>query len=768
MDAYIRFILRYRWPVLALLAALTAAAGWNMSRGEVASSIGRMFLSEHPGYQRYLDRQSEFGNNDVIVAAIEEPDYLSRDVQRRIKAVCREIEDFAPDSTVRSVLDAQRVEGSEDELLVRRYAAEARRRPELREKLRQELSEDPFARGLFVSTDGLSAAIVVELDTAKDMPAELGPRLIDKIYEALEKAGFPEEKVHMVGIPATVSTVVEQTQFNLERLFPLVCVVLLFTVWIMFHRFWPVVVSMTVALIAVIWTMGFAVLLDRQVSILASMIPGVILIISFSDVIHLCSAYLLELGRGLSRDDAILAAGTDVGTACLLTSVTTFAGFVSLSLVPTPVFRTLGLTLAFGVSVSLLIAITLVPILWSLMRRPKPWKRGTTGRVQEGLDRLLEAVSRFSTRRAKLIVLVFAALAVTVTWGTSQARIETDMAKRVDEEHRLRKDGDWFRAHYSGSNMVDLYIDTPEGRDLLDPEIFASIARLQEAVEGLEEVDRAYSLVDLMEMIHREFGSGGEDAESVLPQSRQALAQYLLLFGMSGGEDLDRLVDFERRTMRMTVHLPGEGVVHTKDTGLAVQEIAKRELGQKAGFEVTGLTYLMGDWIDELVGGQKRGLALAIFMITVMMSVGLRSWRIGLWSMIPNLLPLLVLGGYLGIFWGDVDSDLLGLAMIAIGIGVDDTVHFLMRFRIEARRTRDTAEAIHQTFQFSGRGIVITTVILVMGFMPFALSDYLSLAVMGTLLPMTLVVALVADLLLVPALVSLGWVRFPGPDGAAR
>ena len=142
------------------------------------------------------------------------------------------------------------------------------------------------------------------------------------------------------------------------------------------------------------------------------------------------------------------------------------------------------------------------------------------------------------------------------------------------------------------------------------------------------------------------------------------------------------------------------------------------------------------------------------------MMLGLASWRVGLWSMIPNLLPLLVLAGVLGWATEAIDSDVMALAMIAIGIGVDDTIHFLSRLRVESRRQPDTSRALQQTLYFSGRGIIITTVILVVGFSPFATADYLSHFMMGTLLPLTLVVALVADLLLVPSLVRVGLIRF--------
>ena len=145
------------------------------------------------------------------------------------------------------------------------------------------------------------------------------------------------------------------------------------------------------------------------------------------------------------------------------------------------------------------------------------------------------------------------------------------------------------------------------------------------------------------------------------------------------------------------------------------------------------------------------------------MIIWMKSVRIGLWSMLPNLLPILVLGGYLGLFYDEIDSDTITIAMIAIGIGVDDTIHFLMRWRFESARSTTTAEALDRTFHFSGRAIIITTVILAAGFAPFAFSDYYSVRIMGTLLPFTLVVALLADLLFVPALVKLGAIKICTP-----
>jgi predicted RND superfamily exporter protein len=194
--------------------------------------------------------------------------------------------------------------------------------------------------------------------------------------------------------------------------------------------------------------------------------------------------------------------------------------------------------------------------------------------------------------------------------------------------------------------------------------------------------------------------------------------------------------------------------------GNMARDLIQNTLGDSVHVKASGLVYLLGDFFEVILAGQKTALILAFMSIALIMMIGLRSVGAGLWSMFPNVLPLFALCGYLGLFSDYIDSDVIIIAIMAIGIGVDDTIHFLMRFRIESHRQDDLEKAVQQTFFYSGRGIVITTVILVIGFTPFAVSDYLTINMMGTLLPMALIVALLADLFLVPALIRVGAIRF--------
>jgi predicted RND superfamily exporter protein len=646
-------------------------------------------------------------------------------------------------------------------LYVSSYADEASEDPSRIPDLILALRDDSLAGGLVISADGRSTAVLPEIDpeVQGDLPAERGPQIIHEVLRIFEEEGFALSEIHRAGFLVAIAEVVDQTYYNLRRIFPFVVLILLLTVWLMFRRLWPAVISMFASLLAVIWTMGFAVQLDHQVNILMATVPAVIIIVGFSDVVHLCSAYLLELGEGIGKQQAILNSAEDVGKACFFTSLTTFVGFVCLSLIPTPMFRSLGVILGFGVASALLIAMTIVPIFFSLMPEPKPLRKGATSRVHDWLDQVLTATERLATGRTRTIVAGSGLILLLSLLGLAHLDIEADFARRFREDNKIRQDLLWFEDRFAGTTGLDIYVETPESDGLFDPEAFARIARFQDILTELPRVDQAFSLVNLVREIHDELNVDANDA-GVLPDPRQAMDQYLLLFELGGGRDLDRLVDFERRTMRITLRLNDEGFRASASVAGEALALAEQILGESATAEPSGLTFLLGDWLDEILAGQRNGLLLSLLTITFMMMLALRSFRAGLWSMVPNVLPLLVLGGYLGGVWDYVDSDTLMLAIIAIGIGVDDTIHFLVRYRIEEARSPDTATAIHRTFDFAGRAIVMTSVILVAGFSPFALSAYYTTRMMGTLLPLCLVVALLADLLLVPALVQVGLISF--------
>ncbi|MCB9487335.1 MAG: MMPL family transporter [Deltaproteobacteria bacterium] len=767
MHAFIKGVLRFRYIILVVIVLISVGAGMILTKAVVGTSLAQLFLGNSQGYDRYLERIEQFGTDEIVIVALENADPLDPAVQDKLAVADRKLHEIEGVIRTFSVLSADSMRSVDDTLMIEKYADRAQALGDKREALRSELVSDHFVGGLLVSKDGKHTALMIEMEGGDRRPAELTVQIMKDIRRSFEEAGFEKGAIKLVGQPVSLAASMEATNFNLKRIFPITAVMLIIAVWLMFHRFWPVVFTMGVAIVAVLWTMAFTVLIDRHISVLVAIIPAVILVISFSDVVHLCSAYLLELGRGQSKHDAILAAGEDVGKACLYTSLTTFVGFVSIAMVPTPAFRQLGLSLGFGVGVALLLAVVLSPILFKLFPQPKPWREGATLVLQRALDRVLAGAAKFGRRRAWLATGVFAVILILSIMGCLRMHFEADITKRFDPDHPVRTDLAFYETRFVGSNIFEIYVTAPETDGLLDPELFSRIAAFQDELEAQHDVGKIQSLVDLMRLMHQAL-NGLDPSSKDLPATHDALAQYLLLFESSGGSDLERIVDFDRRTMRMTIYLDNQAIRATSELGRRAAVLAEKHLGDRAEVQVTGVIYLIGLWLDQIIIGQGRGLITAVVVITLLMMVALRSVRVGLASMIPNLIPLLALGGWLGWTWDPVDSDLIMIGMIAIGIGVDDTIHFLMRYRIESARCATVAEAIGNTFYFSGRGIIITTVILIMGFAPFELSSYSSLKAQGTLLPLTLIVALLADLYLVPALVTLGVMRFPLGKGTGE
>ena len=760
MQSYINFILKHRFLVLAVLVVVTVLAGWKASTASMSTRLGEDMMGDHPEFHSYLEHCRKFRSDSVVVIGLEDPDMLSVASLDRLAAVVTALEDMPDIANVDSILDAARMSGDGKVLKQVDYADEARKRPGERMQIAKDLGADPLAGELFVARDGKAHSVLVEFTVDEERSGERLPEIVADIRAAVADAGYAPEQIHLGGFSAAVAETMIQMQYHVSTLFPFVAVILLVTVWLLFRRLWPAAVTMAVSLMAVTWTVGFVVFLEGTVHALLTITPPVILLVAFSDVVHLCSAYLTALGQGMDKERAIRAAGVEVGKACFLTSATTLVGFASFSIVPQPAMRLSAIALAFGVTVALLLALTLVPILLSMFKQPKALRGGATAVVQTGLDRLLASAQRLSTTWPRSVTVVFALLGVLAVMGATGFTFDVDFDKRFDDENQLTVDAEWFEDNFLGTNTLEVYVRAPEGSDLLDPERFRAVAAYQEALTKLPGVGSTTSLVDLMSEVHLQMAPA-QATEDPLPDSRKALAQYLLLFETSGGEGLDRIVDFNREEMLIGGRLNHGGARATAVEGVAARDLAPQYLGDLAEVEVTGLVFLLGYFFDEVIDSQRLSVLISFLLIALMMSIGLRSFRVGCLSMIPNLLPVITVAGWLGAFADRIDSDVMIVMVMAIGIGVDDTVHFLMRYRVELARGSDHDTAIRGAFGFAGRAIVMTTIILVAGFLPCAGADFITMLYLGTMLPLALVTALAADLLLVPALITLGVMKLP-------
>ncbi|MFU8805957.1 MAG: efflux RND transporter permease subunit, partial [Bradymonadaceae bacterium] len=560
MRRFIATILRFRMWILLVLLMITTGFGYVVTHGVLSTSLVGLFYEEdHPEYVRYLERIQRFGNDEAIIIGLESVEPLATSTITSLRRVHHHLEAMEAVGRVTSLANLSRVTSDVDTVAIKRYADEAFDNPDEIDALMKQVRGDPLVRGLFVSQDAEHMLVIVELEPDPRRAAEEGSRLVTEVLRVFEQEGFAPDRIHRTGMLAITAEIVRLSRDNIIVLFPIVLLLLLLTVYLLFGRLWPVMITSIISLVAVIWTMGFSILLDPNVHILLSIVPGVILIIAFSDVIHLCSAYLIELSEGHEKDEAILRAGVDVGKACLLTSATTGVGFLALTFVPTPVFHHLGIVLGTGVAVALLLAMTLGPILFSLMSRPKPWRVGQTQKVQGFIDGFLEASARLSSRRPGTILFGFAVFVLIAVAGATQLRFENHFEKRLSSTNPVRTAAAFFDANFVGTRTIEVFIETDDAGGLLDPERFHQIVEFRDKLENLDHFERTISIIDLMEATHDAILP--EDTEiAFLPTNAQALHQYLVLLEMDGPDALETFLDFQRRAMRLSVY--------TRETGI--------------------------------------------------------------------------------------------------------------------------------------------------------------------------------------------------------
>jgi predicted RND superfamily exporter protein len=344
------------------------------------------------------------------------------------------------------------------------------------------------------------------------------------------------------------------------------------------------------------------------------------------------------------------------------------------------------------------------------------------------------------------VIAIFAVLVAVSVYGTLQIDIETDLTKRFRAGSRFRADTEYLDRHFAGTNVLEVFV-TPTG-EALDRNLPDRLARFHDELAALPDVGQVLSIVSVIR--------SAEGAGALGPMEPAELLPLLMRLPV---RELRPLIDHGTGQLRFVVFLVETAMTRSYEIGRETEAIAGAALGGGAAVEVSGLAYLAGEWLDVNVRSQRRAVIISLLTIALVMMFLFRSFRVGLWSMAPNVIPLLALGGALGLFMERTDSDLAMVALIAMGIAVDDTIHFLTRCRHEARRVETRDAAIERTFGYAGRAIAMTSIIFAVGFAPFAFSDYLTIRLIGIFLPVVMVVAMLADLLLLPALITVGAVR---------
>ncbi len=747
--------------ITALLAIIIVIAAASSLPNIKFDSDYRIFFSEdNPQLKAFDELQGNYTKNDTVMFVIAPND--GKAFSSTTLALVKELTDRAwklPFSQrVDSITNYQHTAAEDDDLLVDDLVRNPLKRSqtELNNAERISLNEPLLVKRL-ISEDSRVTAVNVTIEipganNTKELPV-IVKAARDLKAEFSEK--YPDVKIYLTGRVVNNYAFKEASLFDLSHIVPLAFLIAMLCVSVyMFMASGSLVttVSGTIATLFVIITsilfaQGIAVLSGIHMSPPAANAPTMILTLAIADSIHILVTFFHHMRMGEDKKTAMRESLRVNHQPVFLTSITTLVGFLSLNFSDAPPFRDLGNIVAIGVFAAWIFSITLLPAL--MMMLPVKVKKVSEDNVG-WISRLAEMLIK--EYRKVLVISITIILTCAAFLPTNE--LNDVWSEYFDKSMPQRQAGDFTRANLTGLNNISYSVSSNESGGISEPNYLKQLNKMTEWFRQQPEVVHVNTFTDVMKRLNRNMHGDDEQWYS-LPDSRELAAQYLLLYEMSlpYGLDLNNQINVDKSATRLTVTVKN---ISTNEL-LSLQSRANEWVHKNT----QGVTIGEGSSSDVMfahigyrnVRTMLEGTFLALLLISAMLAVSLRSFRYGMISLLPNLLPALVAFGFWGMFVGRVGLGLSVVAGMTLGIVVDYSVHFLSKFlRAKRENGLNTEDAIRYAFSTVGVALFVTTIILFANFSVLAFSNFGLNSQMGLLTAVTIVVALLVDFFFLPPL----------------
>ncbi len=782
--AWAAFVYRWRWAVLPLSLICTAWIGTALPLITIDNSTESYLPKDDPQSKLYTEFRHQYGLDSELVIALEPPEIFSIAFLERLRALHEDLEANIPYAAeVTSLLNARNTRGEGDTLVVEDLLEDWPTTEADLTALRERVLANPLYEDYVVSRNGRLAMIIVrpetytlrgspeDLDDAFEEEAEVLPLAERTFLDRYEKdemvlamyavlAGYQDEnfEIHTTGGPVVGYEITNMLREDV-RAYLAVCSLVIFTLLlILFRRFSGLFLTAVTMLGSLVSSFGVMALLGIPFSGSLQMAPVFIMCVCVCDVVHVLVLVYQRWAEGADKEEALVYAYGHSGMAIVMTSITTAAGMLSFTTADLAPISQLGIVSAMGVGMAFLYTFTLLPALIAILPLRRR-TRHTAGAVENGLTRALVGIGDLATRRPKAVVSVWFVLFLVSAVGLGNIRFSHKPIEWFPEDLPVRIASNVLDESLGGTRTVEIMLDTGEENGLHDPE---RLRRMQEAkvfAEGLEHegifVGQASSLVDVIKETHQALNAN-DSAFYQIPEERALIAQELLLFENSGTDDLERLTDSQFQLARMTLRVPRADAVYYAEFLPMLEEGLSEIFGEELSFRISGSTPLLARIFLGMISSMAKSYAIALIVITPLMILLIGNLRIGLVSMIPNIIPVLMTLGMMGWMGIPLDTSNIVIGSILIGLAVDDTIHFLHRFHRYYQEEPDLQLAVRRTMRTTGAALLFTSLVLGAGFISIgSMGTMLNTKSFGFVTAYGIAVAFFADIFLSPALMAL-------------
>ena len=746
MQRVADLLLRHPRAALAGLVALSIAAALVLLIGGVRFdyNLENFLPASDPTIQQYRAFTEDYEPDDVFIAVgFEAEDVFAYETLADIRTMTAALDALDGVENVISVTSIEGLRGTDEGVEVAPLVGEIGDHPDALAALEARIRADSTAAGYVVNERGTAAALFIQIRPELNSYATRGA-IIAEARAAL--APFAERyDFRWSGYPYLRNAYVTMLQTEVIRSVGLASLVIFFVLVWMFRNVRGVVVPLVVVWLGVLWTIAAMMALGSSIDVLTSTLAAIILVVAVADSIHLLAKYYDGLGLGLSKREAIRQMVVRLGAATFLTSVTTAIGFGTLATSQVLPMKRFGAFTALGVLLTFAVSVVLITVILQWTRTPSPEQVERLGRG--GFRRVLSRVDAFAERHARAILVGSALVCALSALGATRLHVNSYINDDLGPRTQVYQDIRFFEDEIVSPFRFETVLTADA------PDAFKDPARLRE-VEAIERYLLAHPAV------HRVVSPAGllkqlNDALAgtyALPDDPDLAAQYFFLLELTDEDLLRRFVDFDYGEVRISAMMNDIGSAELKRFQADFGAFLDETLPPSVTPTQTGTLVLAAGLSDYLVESLLLSIGLAFLFISVLMGFLFRNARLVLISLVPNVVPLLVIAGVMGVTGIEIKPATAVIFSIAFGIAVDDTIHMLARLRQEMQAGEPLREALRRTILGTGKAVVLTSIILFGGFIVLTMSVFQSTMYMGLLVSATVVLAVLADLLLLPAL----------------
>jgi len=729
--------------------------GYHARKVEMSYEYASMLPKKDRAYidnQKFIEVFGEEGN--LIILGIQDSTFFEFDKFQQWKNLCNDLSKVEGVENLLSVSNAYNLHKNTEEkkFEIEMVFPDTISNQEELNRAADKFKSLPFYRKLLYNDEGNTYLIAITVNKDKMLSKER-----EKMVKAIQKIGKQFEKeenvtLHYSGLPyiRVVTAMIIKSELYLFSVLALaICIVVLF---LFFRSFKAVFFPVVVVLIGVIWSLGTLGLLGYKITILSGMIPSLLIVIGIPNSIYMMNKFHHEFVKHGNKVKALQRVIVKIGNATFLTNLTTALGFATFIIVKSDLLKQFGIVASINIMGLFVLSLILIPVIFSFIKTPSP--RHVRHLEYKMVTRVIAWFINVTQMHRKLVYVTTAIILVLGIWGMTLMKSSGYVVDDIPKDNPLYTDLKFFEKNFNGLMPLEIMIDTKKPLGAMQLSTFEKIDELENRLVKYDELSTPTSILNLLKFSKQAFYNGSENYYS-LPNNREK--NFILQYAATGEKNsnlLQSFLDSTRQFTRISIRVKDVGVKRMEELYTSFYNDID-SVFNPADFNVTvtGTSITVFKGTNYLLHNLLTSLALAIVLISIIMALMFSSWRMVVMSLSPNIIPLIFTAAVMGFSGIPIKASTILVFSIAFGISVDNTIHFLAKYRQELKVTGwNIKKSVILALSETGVSMLYTSVVLFFGFGIFAVSSFGGTRAMGILVSLTLVVAVISNLILLPTL----------------